>query len=327
MPSYKIKHITRYAYPSPVIDCTNQIMLYPIFDAHLEVRKQEILITGNPPVEVFLDHFGNRVGMFSLIKPHEELIITSEADVITKPINLPTHTGNAQEQWTQLRSLKSDVAFFDFLHKEEFEGISEVKELVGTIANYNKLPFENAIDLSTYIYNNLEYKKGVTDVLTKTDEVWKLKAGVCQDFAHLLLVMIRMIGIPARYVSGYICPKDQEEQRGEGATHAWVEVWIPLHGWVGVDPTNNCVVNDGHVRLAVGRSFTDCTPVKGTYKGSGDHYLEVRVDIENGIPRKKKEKEKEFSPVFHAPPTGDDLSLNSYRRFLELKQRQQQQQQ
>ncbi|MBK9383194.1 MAG: enoyl-CoA hydratase/isomerase family protein [Chitinophagaceae bacterium] len=106
------------------------------------------------------------------------------------------------------------------------------------------------------------------------------ETGVCQDFAHILLVMLRYVGIPARYVSGYICPKNHE-LRGEGATHAWVEAYIPFHGWMGFDPTNNCIVSDRHVKLAIGRSFTDCTPVKGTYKGSSEHKLEVSVVINN----------------------------------------------
>ena len=97
--------------------------------------------------------------------------------------------------------------------------------------------------------------KGITNVETTLDEAWKLKAGVCQDFAHILLVMLRMLSIPARYVSGYICP-NKNGMRGEGATHAWVEAYIPFYGWLGFDPTNNCFVNDLHVRLAVGRNFS-----------------------------------------------------------------------
>ncbi len=113
--------------------------------------------------------------------------------------------------------------------------------------------------------------------------VWKLKAGVCQDFAHILLVLLRQIHIPARYVSGYICP-NRNGMRGEGATHAWIEAYIPFNGWIGLDPTNNCVAGDLYVRLAVGRSFSDCSPVKGTYKGTAGHKLEVGVSVsyENG---------------------------------------------
>jgi transglutaminase-like putative cysteine protease len=130
--------------------------------------------------------------------------------------------------------------------------------------------------------------------------------------------MLRIVGIPARYVSGYICPKGQE-LRGEGATHAWVEAYIPFHGWIGLDPTNNCIASDRHVRLAVGRNFTDCTPVKGTYKGSSEHTLEVSVTIENG--RSGAETE-EVLPVFSYHVHNPGGTDNSYRRFMEIQQQQ-----
>jgi transglutaminase-like putative cysteine protease len=322
MSFYKIKHITRYTYESPVIDCTNQVMLYPILDSYLEVRRHEVFISQSPLVETFTDFFGNRVGVFSVIKPHKELLIVSEADVITKPVQLPVNTSSAQEQWLKLNLLKDEFRFIDFFEKEGFDGADEVAELVKGIIDYTKTPFENAQALAAYIYDFFEYKKGITDVLTKTDEVWKLKAGVCQDFAHILLVMLRLANIPARYVSGYICPKEQA-MRGTGATHAWAEAYLPDYGWIGLDPTNNCIVSDGHVRLAVGRSFADCTPVKGTYKGSGEHTLEVSVQIENGI--KLNNANEGFSPVIHNP-SPNTIPLNSYRRHIEIKQQEQQQQ-
>lgn len=142
---------------------------------------------------------------------------------------------------------------------------------------------KNSLVLSEFVYDNFSYKQGITNIETPIEDIWKLKAGVCQDFAHILLAILRIYGIPARYVSGYICPKETGV-RGEGATHAWVEAHIPFYGWLGLDPTNNCIVTDGHVKMAIGRSFSDCTPVKGTYKGSGEHILEVKVQVENGKP-------------------------------------------
>ncbi|HBR12328.1 MAG TPA: hypothetical protein DD740_09055 [Chryseobacterium sp.] len=151
---------------------------------------------------------------------------------------------------------------------------------------------EVTTSLSTYIYENFIYKQGVTDFETEIDEIWQLKAGVCQDFAHLLLGMLRMFGVPARYVSGYISPSNHD-LRGEGATHAWVEVYIPGFGWLGNDPTNNCWVGDRHIKIAIGRDFKDCTPVKGTYKGTSSHILSVSVIITN-----EKTKEKTAEPKF-----------------------------
>jgi transglutaminase-like putative cysteine protease len=130
--------------------------------------------------------------------------------------------------------------------------------------------------------------------------------------------MLRMTGIPARYVSGYICPKNHE-LRGEGATHAWVDAYVPYYGWLGLDPTNNCIIGDRHVRLAVGRSFTDCTPVKGTYKGSAEHTLEVSVSIQNGVARPKDDQP---IPSFTYQVKNAIVPTNSYRRYLEMQQQQ-----
>jgi transglutaminase-like putative cysteine protease len=139
------------------------------------------------------------------------------------------------------------------------------------------------------VFEQFQYIKGVTTVETTLDEIWKLKAGVCQDFAHMMLALLRMVNIPARYVSGYICP-NQTGMRGEGATHAWVEAYLPFYGWLGFDPTNNCIANEKHVRLAVGRSFNDCSPVKGTYRGSAEHTLEVMVSVQYNDEHKKDEE-------------------------------------
>ena len=322
MPYYKIKHVTRYSYASTVIDCTNQVMLYPLIDGNLEIKEHIIKISHHPVVEVFIDYFGNRTGVFSVIKPHTELLIESTAEVVTQPILLPQDDAPAAEQWQQIYQLHNQVPYMDFLAEKSFNSSDEVKAALDEVVNYAETPMKNAEALSAYVYNNFSYQKGVTSVETPTDEVWQLKAGVCQDFAHILLVFLRMYKIPARYVSGYICPQEKE-MRGEGATHAWAEAHIPGYGWLGLDPTNNCIVNDRHVRLAVGRNFSDCTPVKGTYKGSGEHILEVSVEIQNGSVKKKDQKQG--APVFNYHSKNPGEPINTYRHYLEIQQKQQQQ--
>lgn len=319
MTTYHIKHITRYSYATPVIDCANHIMLYPIQDAQQVLKKHELHISQKPEVEEFTDYFGNKVGIFSVIEPITELIIESDIDIEILPVIIPATEMPAQQQWEKLAELREQFPYMDFLAQENFEYEDEMAAVIKQVINPSLSPFEAAQLLSKYVYDNFEYTKGVTNVETKVDEIWKLKAGVCQDFAHMLLVMLRKLGIPARYVSGYICPKNHE-LRGEGATHAWVEVCVPFFGWAGVDPTNNCIVSDRHVRLAIGRSFSDCTPVKGTYKGSSEHTLEVSVSIENG--QKKTEEEKAATPVFSYTSKNPGLQTNSYRRFMEIQQQQ-----
>jgi len=318
MHKYRIKHITRYSYPSPVIDSANQLMLFPVDDEQQEIKEHQLLITHQPPVEVFTDYFGNRVGIFSVIKPHTRLTIESVIEVITHEAKLPGTDVAAATQWDNLTSVREQLPYMDFMFREPCEAEEEIAAVVHAIMGDNITPFAVAGKMAAFVYDNFEYKKGITSVETKVDEIWKIKAGVCQDFAHVMLVMLRMVGIPARYVSGYICPKNHE-LRGEGATHAWAEAYIPFHGWIGLDPTNNCIASDRHVRLAVGRHFTDCTPVKGTYKGSSAHTLEVSVSIENGQPKNEDATE---TPVFTYQVHNPSLSDNSYRRFMEMQQQQ-----
>ena len=318
MSKYRIKHITRYTYPSPVIDSANQVMLFPLDDPQQEVKKHELIITHHPSVEVFTDYFGNKVGIFSVLRSHTELTIQSNIEVIAHEATWPADTTPAKEQWQTLVEIGEQFPYMDFLLQEHFDVYEELAALVSSIVNDTVTPFAAAQQMSTFVYNSFEYKKGITNVETKVDEIWQLKAGVCQDFAHVLLVMLRIAGIPARYVSGYICPKNQE-LRGEGATHAWVEAYIPFHGWLGFDPTNNCIASDRHVRLAIGRSFLDCTPVKGTYKGSSEHTLEVSVTIENGRPIREDET---ITPVFTYQVHNPGVPDNSYRKFMEMQQQQ-----
>lgn len=323
MPAFKINHITRYTYSSPAVDCTNQIMLYPIQDHLQNLVSHKITITQHPNVEVFIDYFGNRLGMFSIIEPHTELMIQSEAEVITQELILPANERPANEQWQQLATVCEQFPYIDFLQQEGFDKADELKDFINTTFDAQKTPYENASSFSAYIFKNFQYKKGITSVETKVDEIWQLKAGVCQDFAHMLLLILRRINIPARYVSGYICPKNHE-LRGEGATHAWVEAYLPDYGWIGLDPTNNCVANDRHIRLAVGRNFSDCTPVKGTYKGSSDHTLEVIVVIDNKAAKPLAEGTTAPPAFGYKTVNPAKTTTNSYRFYMEQMMQQQQ---
>ena len=327
MPKFIIHHVTKYTYPEAVRDSANQIMLYPIKDGNQELHSQRMLITGEPMVEIFKDYYGNEAGSFMNISPHKELKIESTISVVTKAINLPTDNIAIEEQWDHLYQIRNIVPFVDFLKQENFVALPEVKQVADSGFYKSVSVFVAVQQLTKYVYENFKYIKGITSVETTVDEVWQLKAGVCQDFAHMLLVMLRLLNIPARYVSGYVCPRDHN-LRGEGATHAWVEAYIPFYGWIGLDPTNNCVVNDLHVRLAIGRNFSDCSPVKGTYKGTAKQTLEVGVSVSHEDGSISKEVAAILTPqaikISLKEGFGDD---NSYRRYMQMVQQQQQQQQ
>jgi len=324
MPRFFIHHVTKYTYPEPVRDSANQIMLYPIKDENQEVQSQRIQIIGEPFVELFKDYYGNEAGSFMNIAPHTELRIDSHIAVITKPIKFPTDEIAIEQQWDHLIQIRNIVPFIDFLKQEYFDALPEVKQIADA-GFYKSVSVYVAVQqLNNYVYDNFQYIKGITSVETTLDEVWKLRAGVCQDFAHMLLVMLRLLNIPARYVSGYVCPHDGN-LRGEGATHAWVEAYIPFYGWMGLDPTNNVIVSDGHVRLAIGRNFSDCSPVKGTYKGTAKQTLEVGVSVSNEDNAAPKPVLEVLTPQDEKGAlTEGSGDANSYRRHMQMVQQQQQ---
>jgi transglutaminase-like putative cysteine protease len=321
MPEFEIQHITRYIYEGPARDSANQIILFPIKDEFQDVIKQELTITGNPQVDTHIDYYGNEVGSFTYSEPHTVLTINSKIWVSTKHRALPVSDIFPAQQWEDLKRLQFVVPYIDFLKQEYFEGIDELKVIVDEERLKDDTPYHVAQRFCQYVYDNFTYIKGVTTVETRLDEIWKLKAGVCQDFAHILMEMLRMVNIPARYVSGYICTS-RNNMRGEGATHAWAEAYIPDFGWLGIDPTNNCIANETHVRLAVGRNFTDCSPVKGVYKGSSNHTLEVAVSVDDENVLNNADRHVSENPaVTHVT----SAQKNSYQRYMEIQQQQQQQ--
>jgi len=323
MPRFIIQHATKYTYPEPVRDSANQIMLYPLKDEYQELQSQKIAITGQPFIEVFKDYYGNEIGSFMNIAPHTELRIDSTVSVVTRPRPFPTDDHETPAQWSHLEEIKFMLPFIDFLKQENFKNLAEVKKIADAGFYKTVSVYTAVLQLNEYVYNNFKYIKGITTVETTLDEIWSLKAGVCQDFAHILLVMLRLLCIPARYVSGYVCPQDSS-LRGEGATHAWVEAYIPFYGWLGIDPTNKCIVNDLHVRLAIGRNFSDCSPVKGTYKGTAKQALEVGVSVSHEDGSVAKQQAAILTPqVVNASLINDDDDGNSYRRYMQMVQQQQ----
>lgn len=326
MPKYYVTHVTKYQYPSSVTDSANQVILYPKSDANQQIISQVITTKPHVHVDTFEDYFGNQVGFFTVVEPHNELEIRVDLEVITTHVAIRNQSLSIQEQKNELARIQWEYPFMDFLQLEQVNAKSEIQKVFEDL-NIDNLDTSDVVSsLSNYIYNEFAYRQGVTTVETTVDEIWSLKAGVCQDFAHLLITMLRMLHIPCRYISGYICPS-KSEMRGEGATHAWVEVYIPGLDWVGIDPTNNCWVADRHIIIAYGRDFKDCTPVKGTYKGPSEQVLTVSVIISNEQHKLRERPKEPTVPVYTTTAAPSvSTSQNSYRHFLEMQQQQQQQQ-
>ncbi|MBK8351517.1 MAG: transglutaminase family protein [Saprospirales bacterium] len=278
MPVFKIQHITKYKYDRPVRESANQIKIFPFTKVGQEILSHELVITDEPNINKFQDYWNNTVGFFTVSKPHEELVIDSRliAKTSFQFIDEPLSTKN---DWEILKQeIANNIIFLDLAQIEKIKTQEKIQIILDHIYVQNDSPLECTKKCSKYIFDNFKYIKGITTVETTIDQILEFRSGVCQDFAHVLLQLLRTIGIPSRYCSGYICP-NKNGMRGEGATHAWVEAYIPNLGWIGIDPTNNCFANEHHIQLAVGRDFKDCTSVKGTFKGPANQELMVYVSV------------------------------------------------
>ncbi len=277
MSVYKIHHITKYKYNKPVTESVNEIKIYPIAGPNVEILFHQVEITNTPELMQAIDYWGNRFGMFNIMGSHEELVIESklrirtlEADVIELDMVSTMDDLNIL--------IANKLQLLELAQSTEHGDEEEIKAIADVIYSPGKPVSSIVKDCCEYIYTNFRYIKGITNIETTVSEILSHRSGVCQDFAHVMLEVLRYIGIPARYVSGYICP-NKNGMRGEGATHAWVEVFMPNNLWAGIDPTNNVWVTNTHIRLAVGRNFSDCTPMKGTFKGNAKQSLSVYVSV------------------------------------------------
>lgn len=277
MATFHIVHTTTYQYNWPIKESINEIRLFPHDFENQEVLQFELLITNNPHVDISTDYYGNKVGNFNSLEPHKELVIEARSSVRVN------HSGKIPEIDTiTAKDLVHDIEksiYLQSLSTPEIIGNQkEIDHILKKIKTIEKPIIALSQECNNYVYKHFTYTKGITNIETTIDEILEHKKGVCQDFTILLLQILRTAGIPSRYVSGYICP-NESGFRGEGATHAWVEIYSPTQGWLGLDPTNNIWTMDYHVKLAVGRDFNDCTPVKGTFKGLAKQTLTVCVSI------------------------------------------------
>ncbi len=277
MPVFKIQHITRYDYDRPVRESVNEVRIFPYYGSELEVLHQDLILTGNPAIHHFNDYWGNKVGVFNLAEPHWELVIENRLTVRTNDKGIgQQHFGTGREALK--KDVEDNLQLLELTRPDRIGKQASIDSIVDRMDQPWKSVATIVQECNQYIFNHFRYIKGITDIETRVDEILEHRSGVCQDFAHVMLQMLRTLGIPSRYVSGYICP-NKNGMRGEGATHAWVEAWVPGHGWAGIDPTNNVWVMGEHVKLAVGRNFSDCSPVKGTFKGPAVQKLQVYVSV------------------------------------------------
>ena len=239
----------------------------------------------SPQARVFSyqDHLGNFVHHFDVPGQHRQLTIIADALVdVETPAPLPESLGPGA--WEELDAMIDQEDYWDMLMPSFFARTSpELEELAnqfGVVERGRREPLELLTTLNAELYQYFSYVKQSTGVNSAIEDAIRSRQGVCQDFAHTMISIVRNLRIPCRYVSGYLHrDPEQADRSDEGATHAWVEVLLPRIGWVGFDPTNNLIVGGRHIRTAIGRDYADVSPTVGAMKGAAETELQVRVRV------------------------------------------------
>lgn len=277
----QVHHQTEYLYSKAVTNSSNQLRLTPTNTATQQCQSSYVGVLPASRLTHYEDLNGNRVHRFEITRPHQRLAISSQAIVDTQ---LPIDFGNLPYGIsTQKLSQCNGLAFcHQYLLDSTFVELSPEAWRQGIdIQNQGEDVFQICFAIMQSIFESYEYNPQATNVRTHANEVLNKKAGVCQDFAHAMLAICRAIQIPARYISGYFFDTTRDHSlRGSSASHAWVETYIPNYGWIGLDPTNNKLVDDTYIQLAIGRDYRDVAPVMGTYDGGASSALSVKIQVE-----------------------------------------------
>jgi transglutaminase-like putative cysteine protease len=285
---YAIKHITEYNYQDVVSTGHNRLCLVPLNLPEQKCLSSDIKVLPTADELTYRsDVFGNTLLFISIYKEHKSLEIISESIVeLTNRLN-PDKAMHAQVRWVDtpqlIRADKNFVDIIQYTQSSPYVPYSEViKRFAEDCFTEDATLWSACHALMQKIFKTIEFKPGFTTVNTPVEEMLIARKGVCQDFAHLMIACIRNLGLPARYVSGYIetiPPPGKKKLVGSDASHAWVAVYFPEIGWVEFDPTNNLLPSTNHIVVGFGRDYFDVAPIKGIIFSSGTQQIEVKVDV------------------------------------------------
>lgn len=310
MNRYHLVHATEFRYDGPVSESYNEVRLRPIHDETQSCLSFRLITSPASRGTSYRDSFGNWVHQFNILPEHHLLKIEAESVVLAHDAPLPPEGGMKLSE-LEGRRAELDEEFFEFLAPTKYvPHVPQLDDLIsaasvgcdGTLSGF-------ITAASALIHERFKYIKGATHVHSSITDSLSAGAGVCQDFAHLLLGIARERGLPARYVSGYLVPDSAaspdaklQEVVGGSASHAWAEVYLPDSGWVGLDPTIGKPLGLRHVRVAYGRDYGDVAPVRGVYKGHAGQRLSVDVSVRPAIDDEGRERLSENKIGVPEPP-------------------------
>jgi transglutaminase-like putative cysteine protease len=280
---YAIRHFTRYRYSHLVWQSMMEVRVHPRSEGNQRCFVFQLSVNPRARIFGYTDSYGNLVHHFDLPARHGQLTIISDALVnIDAQLSIPETMEYGA--WQQLEDLVEKNDYWDMLMPSHFARSSpELEELareIGASERNGRSPLAFLTDISTGIYTSFSYVKKSTVVNSPIEDALRSRQGVCQDFAHIMIALVRDARIPCRYVSGYLYHSSENDHpSADGATHAWVEALLPEIGWVGFDPTTNRLVGERHIRTAIGRDYADVPPTMGVMKGKAETQLQVRVRV------------------------------------------------
>jgi transglutaminase-like putative cysteine protease len=285
---YRVRHVTTYDYEDPVSVSHHILRLTPHNSLGQTCRRSEISIVPKPNSNTgHVDYFGNAAVAFTILEPHEQLVVEANSELEVTALPPPDFAGSPA--WESVRDslphnysdegLKAYQFVFD---STRVKGRPELAVYARESFPEGRPLLEAALDLTRRINADFRFDTKATEVSTPVETFFEKRRGVCQDFSHLQIACMRSLGLPARYVSGYLRtlpPPGRPRLVGADASHAWCAAWSPGAGWVDFDPTNNCVPTDGHITVAWGRDYSDVSPIHGVLLGGARHTLDTGVDV------------------------------------------------
>jgi transglutaminase-like putative cysteine protease len=280
---YTIRHVTKFVYDEPISESVMEARMQPRSESWQHCLRFGLSTAPPSRVRMYQDPDGNIVHHFNIPGRHSRLTVTAEAFVeVSAPLPLPEELGLGA--WEQIDAATATGEFWESLHASPFarptEQLDTLAQEIGLVRGED--PLVTVRQIMSDIFTRFEYAPQSTRVDSPIDDALSARKGVCQDFAHIMIALVRHLGVPCRYVSGYLFQPAEATGSVDGATHAWVETWLPELGWVGFDPTHNTQMGEHHIRVAVGRDYADVPPTKGVFKGLSAVRTELAVGVSVG---------------------------------------------
>jgi transglutaminase-like putative cysteine protease len=277
---YSVRHLTTFRYDPEIRESVMEVRLQPRSEGRQRCLTFSLDLTPTANIMLYRDFLGNVVHHFDIAESHKEVRVSARSVVEVQPS--PTPTASDTGSWEDLDALTAKEDHTEMLLPSVFAWPSDLLEGLANELQLSRRanPMDVLLEIQTAIRQNFSYVPNSTKVDSPIDDALQARQGVCQDFAHIMIALGRKLGIPSRYISGYLYHAEDSDNRSpEGASHAWVEALVPNIGWVTFDPTNNLVGGDRHIRVAIGRDYSDVPPTRGVYKGEAESDLNVVVTV------------------------------------------------